>query len=166
MKKLLPFAMIFMATPAMAGGLVTKHASSVQLTVDAAATTATRMGNSYSVSGSGVVTDVGGSGTADLGVGGLGTLTNGAAAGSFSTAYQTTAGEAFSYSNSFTAGDASNGTGTVSTVYTAGSAGDYSGGSAAPGTIGLDHGLTVTGTTQGAGTSVTAQFVTEITVID
>ena len=83
----------------------------------------------------------------------------------FSTAYQTTAGEAFSYSNSFTAGDATNATGTVSTVYTAGSAGDYSNG-AAPGTIGLDHGLTVTGTTQGAGTSVTAQFVTEITVID
>ena len=87
--------------------------------------------------------------------------------GSFSTAYQTTDGEAFSFSNSFTAGDANNGTGTVSTVYTAGSAGDYSGGfCSAPGTIGLDHGLTVTGTTQGAGTSVTAQFVTEITVID
>ena len=45
------------------------------------------------------------------------------------------------------------------------SAGDYSG-DAKPGSIGLDHGLTVTGTTQGAGTSVTAQFVTEITVID
>ena len=57
-------------------------------------------------------------------------------------------------------------TGTISTVYTAGSAGDYSSGSSAPGTIGLDHGLTVTGTTQGAGTSVTAQFVTEVTVID
>ena len=77
MKKLLPLAMLLMtAGAANAGGLVTKHASSVQLTVDAARTTATRMGNSYSVSGSGVVTDVGGSGTADLGVGGLGTLTN------------------------------------------------------------------------------------------
>ena len=66
--------------------------------------------------------DSGGSlSSADLVVGGLGTLTNGAAAGSFSTAYQTTAGEAFSYSNSFTAGDANNGTGTISTVYTAGS---------------------------------------------
>jgi hypothetical protein len=103
---------------------------------------------------------------ADQAVGSLGTLTTGQAAGSFGTAYQTTAGEAFSYSTSFTAGDKTDATGTVSTVYTAGSAGDYSGGSAAPGTIGLDHGLTVTGTTQGAGTSVTAQFVTEITVID
>ena len=57
MKRLLPLAMLLMtAGAANAGGLVTKHASSVQLTVDAAKTTATRMGNSYSVSGSGVVT--------------------------------------------------------------------------------------------------------------
>jgi hypothetical protein len=169
MKKLLPLVMLLMtASAANAGGLVTRHQSSLQHTVDPTRTITSRTANSYSISGSGVtLDDDGGSlGAADLVVGGLGTLTNGAAAGSFSTAYQTTAGEAFSYSNSFTAGDASNGTGTVSTVYTAGSAGDYSGGSAAPGTIGLDHGLTVTGTTQGAGTSVTAQFVTEITVID
>ena len=49
MKKLLPIVMLLMtAGAANAGGLVTKHASSVQLTVDAARTTATRMGNSYS----------------------------------------------------------------------------------------------------------------------
>ena len=37
MKKLLPLAMLLMtASAANAGGLVTKHASSVQLTVDAA----------------------------------------------------------------------------------------------------------------------------------
>ena len=102
---------------------------------------------------------------ADLVVGGFGTLTTGQAAGDFSTAYQTTAGEAFSYSSSFTSGDKTDATGTVSAVYSAGSAGSYSG-DAKPGTIGLDHGLSVTGTTQGAGTSVTAQFVTEITVID
>ena len=76
------------ASAAQAGGLVTKHASSVQLTVDAARTTATRMGNSYSVSGSGVVIDIWGTGTADLGVGGLGTITNGVAAGSIPTATQ------------------------------------------------------------------------------
>ncbi len=75
--------LLMTAGAAQAGGLVTKHASSVQLTVDAARTTATRMGNSYSVSGSGVVTDVGGTGTADLSVGGLGTLTNGAASVSY-----------------------------------------------------------------------------------
>ena len=35
--------MVLMSTPAMAGGLVSKHASSVQLTVDAARSTATRI---------------------------------------------------------------------------------------------------------------------------
>ena len=169
MKKLVPLIMLLMtASAANAGGLVTRHQSSLQHTVDPTRTITSRTANSFAVSGSGVtMDDSGGSlSSADLVVGGLGTLTNGAAAGSFSTAYQTTAGEAFSYSNSFTAGDANNGTGTISTVYTAGSAGDYNSGSSALSTIGLDHGLTVTGTTQGAGTSVTAQFVTEVTVID
>ena len=163
---LIAFGMILMTTTvANAGGLVTRHQSSLQHTVDAARTTTSRIGNSYSVSGSGVVTDVGGTGTADLNVGGLGTLTNGAAGGSIPTATQSTSGNAFSFSNSFTAGDASNGTGTNSTAYTAGSAGDYSGGGSV-GTIDNKHTLTITGTSQGAGTSVTAQFVTELTVID
>ena len=169
MKKLLPLVMLLMtASAANAGGLVTRHQSSLQHTVDPTRTITSRTANSFAVAGSGVTMDSeGGSlNAADLVVGGLGTLTDGSAAGSFGTAYQTTAGEAFSYSNSFTSGDATDATGTISTVYTAGSAGDYSGGSAAPGTIGLDHGLTVTGTTQGSGTSVTAQFVTEVTVID
>ena len=50
-------------------------------------------------------------------------------------------------------------------MYSAGTAGSYTG-TAAPGTIDSGHTLAVTGTTQGAGTSVTAQFVSEITVID
>ena len=168
MKKLLPLVMLLMtASAANAGGLVTRHQSSLQHTVDPTRTITSRTANSFAVSGSGVTMDNDGGSlaAADLVVGGLGTLTTGSAAGDFSTAYQTTAGEAFSYSNSFTSGDATDATGTISTVYTAGSAGSYSG-DAKPGTIGLDHGLTVTGTTQGAGTSVTAQFVTEVTVID
>ena len=168
-KAFVAFSMLLLtAGAANAGGLVTRHQSSLQHVVDPTRTITSRTANSFAVSGSGVtMDDDGGSlSAADLVVGGLGTLSDGSAAGSFGTAYQTTAGEAFSYSNSFTSGDATDATGTISTVYTAGSAGDYSGGSAAPGTIGLDHGLTVTGTTQGAGTSVTAQFVTEVTVID
>ena len=166
-KAFLAFAMVLMASPASAGGLVTKHASSVQLTVDAARTTATRMGNSYSVSGSGVVTDVGGSGTADLSVGGLGTLTNGVAGGSIPTATQSTSGNSFSFSNSFTAGDATITTaptvGDVSafsnqTSYTAGTAGNLAG------TVTTAGALTVTA--GGAGSSATGQFVSEITVID
>ena len=41
----------------------------------------------------------------------------------------------------------------------------YSGGGSL-GTIDNKHTLTITGTDQGAGTSVTAQFVTELTIID
>ena len=168
MKKFIPFVMLFVtANAAHADGLVTKHASSVQLTVDAARTTATRMGNSYSVSGSGVVTDVGGSGTADLGVGGLGTLTNGVAGGSIPTATQSTSGNSFTFSNSFTAGDATitnaPTVGEVSafsnqTSYTAGTAGNLAG------TVTTAGALTVTA--GGAGTSATGQYVSEITVID
>ena len=168
MKKLLPLVMLLMtASAANAGGLVTRHQSSLQHTVDPTRTITSRTANSFAVSGSGVTMDNDGGSlsAADQIVGGLGSLTTGSAAGDFSTAYQTTAGEAFSYSNSFTSGDATDATGTVSTVYTAGTPGTYSG-DAKPGTIGLDHGLTVSGSSQGAGTSVTAQFVTEITVID
>ena len=159
--------LLLTASAANAGGLVTRHQSSLQHIVDPTRTITSRTANSFAVSGSGVTMDnaAGSLSSADLSVGGLGTLTNGAAAGSFSTAYQTTAGDAFSYSNSFTAGDASNGTGTISTIYTAGTAGTYGNGEN-PGTIEQNHALTVAGTTQGAGTSVTAQFVTEITVID
>jgi hypothetical protein len=167
-KAFVAFGMLLLtAGAANAGGLVTRHQSSLQHTVDPTRTITSRTANSFAVAGSGVTMDGdGGSLTAaDQIVGGFGTLTTGQAAGDFSTAYQTTAGEAFSYSSSFTSGDKTDATGTVSTVYTAGTAGSYSG-DAKPGTIGLDHGLTVTGTTQGAGTSVTAQFVTEVTVID
>ena len=167
-KALLAFGMILVtASAASAGGMVTKHASSVQLTVDAARTTATRIGNSYSVSGSGVVTDVGGTGTADLNVGGLGTISNGAAAGSFATATQATSGDAFSFSNSFTAGDAvitsAPSTGAVSafsnqTSYAAGAAGSLAGT--------IDNAHTMTLTAGDPGSSATGQFITEVTIID
>ena len=167
-KALLAFGMILVtAGTASAGGMVTKHASSVQLTVDAARTTATRIGNSYSVSGSGVVTDVGGTGTADLNVGGLGTISNCAAAGSFATATQATSGDAFSFSNSFTAGDAvitsAPSTGAVSafsnqTSYAAGAAGSLAGT--------IDNAHTMTLTAGDPGSSATGQFITEVTIID
>ena len=168
MKKFLPFAMLLMtASAANAGGLVTKHASSVQLTVDAARPTAVRIGSSYSTSGSGVVTDVGGSGTADLNVGSL-TVSSGVGAfGGSVTATQATSGDAFSYSQSYTQGDAlvttAPTTGDIApysnlTSYTAGTAGNLAGT--------IDNAHTMSLTAGGAGSSATGQFVTEITVID
>ena len=167
MKKILPLIMILMtASAANAGGFVTRHQSSLQHTVDPTRTTTSRHANSYAISGSGVTLDVDADTSGnDLSVGGFNTITNGAAATYNIPTATITDGEAFTFNNSFTTGDASNATGTVSTVYSAGTAGTYSG-TTAPGTIDSGHTLAVTGTTQGAGTSVTAQFVSEISVFD
>ena len=166
MKKLLPLVMLLMtASAANAGGIVTKHATSVQLTVDAARTTASRVGNSYAISG----TNVGTSDGTTAGMLSTGTISSGVYAPGTISANQLNAtdGEAFSFSTSFTQGDAlSTSAPTVGQVsnfssqtsYTAGTAGDLAG------TIGQDGAISVTA--GGAGTSATGQFVSEITVID
>ena len=163
MRKFIPLVMIFAtASAANAGGLVTKHASSVQLTVNAAQTTASRVGSSYAVSGSGVNTTDG----TTAGTISTGTITSGIMAPGAIAATQATNGAAFSYSQSYTQGDAvPTSAATVGTVgnfssqtaYTAGTAGDLAG------TV-TTAALTVTA--GGAGTTATGQFVSEITVID
>ena len=164
-KAVLLFGMLLMAAPAHAD-LTHKISSSVQLTVNAAATNVQRIGNSYSVSGSGVTLDVGGGSkvSADLSVGGLGTINTGAAAGSLPTAYQTVDGNAFSYSNSFTAGDS-----IVTTAPTVGAVSAYSNQTSTAAGTGTPAGTissagVVTLTAAGSGTSATGQFVTEITI--
>ena len=153
-----------MAAPAAnAGGLVHKMSSSVQLTVDSARTTATRLGSQYSVSGSNVNTT---DGTTAGTVSG-GTISSGVYDPGTISATQATAGEAFSFSSSFLQGDAvPTAAPTVGDVpnfssltsYTAGTAGNLAG------TVGTTGALTVTA--GGAGTTATGQFVSEITVID
>jgi hypothetical protein len=93
------------ALPARAD-LIHKIQSSVQLDVGGASTRAIRVGNSYSISGSGVDTSVtaGGSTTSDA-LGGLGAATNGVNAITIPDATQKTAGNAFSFATSYTAGD-------------------------------------------------------------
>ena len=53
MKKLLPLIMLLMAAPANAD-IVHRLSTSTQLTVDAAASQATRLGSTYSVSGNNI----------------------------------------------------------------------------------------------------------------
>jgi hypothetical protein len=164
MKKLLPLAMLLMtATAANAGGLVSKHASSVQLTVDSARTQATRIGSSFSISGSNIDTTDG----STAGTVSAGTITSGIYAPGTIAATQNTAGSAFSFSQSYTQGDAvptvAPTVGAVpnfsnTTSYTAGTAGTLAG------TVSTTGALTVTA--GGAGTTATGQFVSEITVID
>lgn len=151
MKNIFTFIMVLMAAGAAnAGGLVTKHSSSVQLTVDAARSTAVRIGGSYSASGSNIsVTTMGGA------TSGAGTYT------------VNTAGQDWSLTESYNAADSipasAVSTGTIPnygnvTSYAAGTAGSLAG------TIDRSHAITLTA--GGAGSSATGQFVTEITVID
>ena len=165
MKKLLPLLLILGFGTAAHASMSTRHQTSLQLSVDAARTITSRTANSYSVSGSGVTLDVGGGGSADNLAGGFKTISNGAVTEWNIPTATTTANGSFSFSNSFTTGDASNATGTNATTYTAGSAGAYQN-STVPGSVNNKHELVVAGTTQGAGTSVTAQFVSEITIFD
>ena len=164
MRRLLPLIMILMAAPAAnAGGLVHKMSSSVQLTVDSARTTATRLGSQYSVYGSNVNTTDG----STAGTVSAGTLSSGIYSPGTIAATQATNGEAFSFSSSYLQGDAvPTSAPTVGTVgnfssqtsYTAGVAGDLAG------TVATDGGITLSA--GGAGSTAVGQFVSEITVID
>ena len=163
-KALFAFGMLLMtASAANAGGLVSKHASSVQLTVDAARTQATRIGSTFSISGSNIDTTDG----STAGTVSAGTITSGIYAPGTIAATQDTAGAAFSFSQSYTQGDAvPTSAATVGTIpnfsnttsYASGTAGDLAG------TIATDGGISLTA--GGAGTSAVGQFVSEITVID
>ena len=103
MKKVaLLFAMSLMTTPAMAGGLVHKMSSSIQLNVNAATTTASRIGSSFSISGSNIDTT---DGTTANTVS-AGTITSGVYSPGTIAATQDTPGNAFSFSQSYTQADA------------------------------------------------------------
>ena len=163
MKRFLPLLLILMSGTAANASMSTRHQTSLQLSVDAARTVTSRTANSYAVSGSGVTLDVGGSGTADNLVGGFKTIGTGSVTDWNIPTATAAANSSFSFANSFTTGDVSTATGTNATTYTAGVAG-----SAAPGLITNAHTVTVVGGTEGAaaGSTVTGQFVSEVTIFD
>ena len=155
--------LLMTASAANAGGLVHKMSSSVQLTVDSARTTATRLGSQYSVSGSNVTTSDGSNANAVT----TGSISSGVYDPGTITATQATAGEAFSFSTSFLQGDAvptsapsvgAVGNFSSQTSYASGTAGDLAG------TIATDGGISITA--GGAGSTAVGQFVSQITVID
>ena len=163
MKKLLPLLLILMSGTAAHASMSTRHQTSLQLSVDAARTITSRTANSYSIAGSGVTLDVAGGGSADNLAGGFKTISGGAVTEWNIPTATTTANGSFSFSNSFTTGDASTATGTNATAYTAGAAG-----TAAPGTITNAHAVVLAGGTagSGAGSTVTGQFVSDVTIFD
>ena len=164
MKKFLPLILLAGASSPAFADVTHRMQSSIQLQTNAAATQVSRIGSTYSVSGSGVTMDVGGGGSADGNVGGLGTLTDGVGQGSISTATQTSAGGAYSFSQSFIEGDA-----IVTTAPSLGAVSAYSnqtstavGSGTGTGTVTSAHAVTAVG--GGSGTTSIGQFVTELTI--
>ena len=108
--------------------------------------------------------DVGGGNSADNAVGGLGTLSSGVGRGSIATATQTSAGGAFSCSQSLIQGDV-----IETTAPAVGAVSDYSsqvstgvGSGTGTGTVTSAHAITAVG--GGSGTSSIGQFVTELNI--
>ena len=161
MKKFIPLIMVAgFSSPAFAD-ITHKMTSSFQLQTNAAATQVSRIGSTYSASGSGVTMAVGDNAGQ---VGGLGTLTDGVGQGSMGIATQTSAGGAYSFTQSFTEGDV-----IATTAPAVGAVSPYSnqvstavGSGTGTGTVTSAH--TVTAVGGGSGTSATAQFVTELTI--
>tara|TARA_B000000557_G_C20489588_1_gene323234 strand:+ start:31 stop:528 length:498 start_codon:yes stop_codon:yes gene_type:complete len=164
MWKILPFLLLF-AAPVRAD-ITSKLTSSVQLQVNAAATQVDRIGTSYSVSGSGVdttYTPTGGSAVSD----GLGALTISSGVGAIPAleVTQKTAGNSFSFTQSFTQGDA-----VATSAPTVGQVGNFSSQvTTAAGTVGdLAGTITTAGAITvvggGAGTSAIGQFTSELTI--
>ena len=156
--------LLMTASSANAGALTHKLSSSVQLTVDAAATNVTRLGNSYSVSG----TNVGTSDGTTAGMLSAGTITSGIYSPGTISASQLSAtnGEAFSFSTAFTQGDViPTSAVTVGDVAAFGNITSTSAGSAGSlaGTIGTNGAITLTA--GGAGTNATGQFVSELSIL-
>ena len=165
-KAILLFGMILMSGTAARADLTHRLSSSTQLQVDAGYTQVSRAANTYSTSGSGVSTTVTANGSASSSLGGITAVSNaGVATVTLPDAAQTTQGNAYSYTQSVSLGDA--------IVTTAADVGDVQGYSnivsTAPGTAGSLAGTissagAMTITAGGAGTSATGQFVTEVTI--
>ena len=167
MKKFFPILLLLMAGSAVhAGGLSTRHQSSLQFINDGGHTDYTRMGASYSVSGTNATTSHT-VGSGDPVAGGLGVqsyaATGVATPGTITAGQGTTNGTgSFSFAQSFTQADIAGTDSTYAdfgnvTVHSAGSTG-----TAVPGTITSGHATAISGVNL-AGSSVTAQFVSEIT---
>ena len=161
-RTLLVLGVTLLGLPAQAD-ITHKIQSSIQLTVDGAGSVASRVPSSLSVSGSNVTLDT---------VPSLGAHTSGTALGYTPGAFSvTTAGDSFSYSESYIEGDdvpsvlsTTVTSGVVPALPVFGSLTTTSGGVA--GSLGgtIDSGGALTITAGGAGTSATGQVIQELTI--
>ena len=170
MWKLVPLLILFIAPNARAD-LVHRLSTSTQLTVNGAATSATRLGSTYTVSGSNIKVDTSNSGH-------FGALTAGSATAAPTLDVGTydinTAGSAFSFSESWTQGDAIAAmgagvdvtAGVVADMPAYGTTTTQSGGGAGSLAGTITSAGVVTITAGGAGTTATGQFVSEVVIGD
>tara|TARA_B100001250_G_C19406850_1_gene617230 strand:- start:64 stop:582 length:519 start_codon:yes stop_codon:yes gene_type:complete len=171
MKRIFPIIMLLMSGTAaipVRADLVHRLTTSTQLQVDGALTSGTRIGSTYSSSGNNITASTFGGLTAASGDDALtapATMTD-------ATYAITTAGSAYSFSESWTQGDAVNPIGTgvdvsagvVADMPAYGNVLTQSGGVAGSLAGTITSAGVITLTAGGAGTSATGQFVSELTV--
>jgi|TARA_A100001518_G_C1221414_1_gene65949 hypothetical protein len=161
MKKFLPILLLFSA-PVYAD-MTHSISSSVKFESLSAATSADKIGSSYSISGNNVTTTDSNSAAT---IGGFGDATNGVPSISFpSSVVQASSGEAFSFSTSYLEGDATSGSApTVGTVSNFSDLTSTSAGSVGTAAVALDnHTMTLTPGT-GTGIVLTGQFVVDLKI--
>ena len=155
-----------LVSPAKAD-ITSRFASSVQLSVGGAHTSTNRIGSSFAVSGSGVDTSItpsGGSAASDQVSSGV--ITSGVYTPGVVVAEQKTAGNAFSFAQSYTQGDAvATSAPTVGAVNNFGNMSSTAGGTVGnlAGSVSSSHAFSSVAA-GGANTSATTQFVTELSI--
>ncbi len=160
MKKLLSL-ILFISAPVYAD-INHSISSSVKFESLSAASTADKVGSTYSISGNNVTT-VDSNSAATLG--GFGSTTSGVPSVTFPSATQATSGEAFSFTQSYLEGDATSGSAiTVGTVPNFSDITSTSAGSVGTAGVTIDnHTITMTPGT-GTGIVITGQFVVDLTI--
>ena len=160
MKKLLSL-ILFLSAPVYAD-INHSISSSVKFESLSAASTADKVGSSYSISGNNITT-VDSNSAATLG--GFGTTSNGVPSVTFPSATQATSGEAFSFTQSYVEGDQTPGSAiTVGTVPNFSDITSTSAGSVGTAAVAIDnHTMTLTPGT-GTGIVMTGQFVVDLTI--
>ena len=157
---------VVLANPVKAD-ITSRFASSVQLSVGGAHTSTNRIGSSFAVSGSGVDTSItpsGGSAASDQVSSGV--ITSGVYTPGVVVAEQKTAGNAFSFAQSYTQGDAvATSAPTVGAVNNFGNMSSTAGGTVGnlAGSVSSSHAFSSVAA-GGANTSATTQFVTELSI--
>ena len=160
MKKLLSL-ILFLSAPAYAD-MNHSISSSVKFESQSAASTADKIGSSYSICGNNITTVDSNSAST---LGGFGTTTSGVPSVTFPSATQATSGEAFSFTQSYLEGDATSGSAiTVGTVPNFSDITSTSAGSVGTAGVSIDnHTMTLTPGT-GTGIVMTGQFVVDLTI--